>query len=260
MHRIVQYKKHPRKKQRKTRVMALIHGTVALVGAGEYLPTMADVDKELLSRLGGAARVIVLPTAAVPDGAEVMERWATMGREHFSQLGASAEAVMLRTRADANDDALVAKLATANFLYFSGGKPRYLLETLRNTAAWRTIRGIFLAGGVIVGCSAGAMVLGEMIFDFPQIWRTLPALGLVPDIAVIPHFNELPSFLSSAAVWATRKTNVIGIDSSTVLVWSQSQWTVMGSGRVTVFTQRRKVHYTAGERVPLAQLKKETSP
>ena len=238
--------------------MALIHGTVALVGAGEYLPTMANVDKVLLDQSGGTARVIVLPTAAVPDGPEVTERWATMGIEHFVQLGVNVEAVMLRTRTDANDDAIVAKLASANFFYFSGGKPRYLLETLRGTAAWRTIKNIFLAGGIIAGCSAGAMVMGEVIFDFPQIWRTMPALGLVPGIAVIPHFNELPSFLSNAAVWATRKTNVVGIDGSTALVWSHSQWTVLGSGRVTVFTQRRKAHYTAGERVPLAQLKRDT--
>ena len=116
--------------------MALIHGTVALVGAGEYLPTMVDVDKALLDRVEGAAHVVVLPTAAVPDGPEVVDRWTTMGVEHFSQLGANVEAVMLRTRADANDDTIVAQLARANFIYLSGGKRRYLLETLRGTAAW----------------------------------------------------------------------------------------------------------------------------
>ncbi len=237
--------------------MALIHGTLALVGAGEYLPAMANVDKALLARLEGTARVIVLPTAAVPDGPEVTERWATMGIEHFSRLGANVEAVMLRTRADANDDALVAKLASANFIYFSGGKPRYLLETLRATEAWRAIQGIVLANGVLAGCSAGAMILGEVIFDFPQLWRALPALGLVPGIAIIPHYNELPSFLSNAAVWALRRTKVVGIDGGTALVWANSQWTVLGSGHVTVFTQRRKMHFTAGERVPLAQLKKD---
>jgi cyanophycinase len=237
--------------------MALMHGTVALVGAGEFLPTMADVDRVLLAQLGATARVIVLPTAAAPDGPEVTERWARMGIEYFSRLGANVEAVMLRTRADANDDALVAKLASANFIYFSGGKPRYLLETLRDTEAWRAIQEIVLANGVIVGCSAGAMILGEVIFDFPQLWRTLPALGLVPGIAVIPHYDELPSFLSNAVVWAMRKVKVVGIDSGTALVWSHSQWTVLGSGRVTIFTQRRKVHYTVGERVPLPQLKRD---
>jgi cyanophycinase len=235
--------------------MALIHGTVALVGAGEYLPAMADVDKMLLARLEGKARVVVLPTAAVPDGPEVTERWAAKGVDHFSRLGANVEAVMLRTRADADDDALVTKLASANFIYFSGGKPRYLLKTLRNTRTWKAMQEIVLANGVIAGCSAGAMVLGEAIFDFPQLWRALPALGLVPGIAVIPHYNELPSFLSNAAVWAMRKQKVVGIDGGTALVWANAQWTVLGNGRVTVFTQRHKQHFTAGERVPLAQLK-----
>ena len=163
---------------------------------------------------------------------------------------------MLRTRADANDDALVAKLAAANFIYLSGGKPRYLLETLRETRAWRTIQEIVCASGVLVGCSSGAMVLGAAILDFPQLWHALPALGLIPGIAVIPHYNELPSFLSNAAVWALRKEKVVCIDADTALVWANSQWTVQGNGRVTVFTQRRRMHFTAGERVPLAQLKR----
>ena len=237
--------------------MALIHGTVALVGTGAYLPSMADVDRVLLARLGEAARVIILPTAAVPDGPEATERQATMGVEHFSRLGANAQTVMLRTRADANDDAFVGKLATANFLYFSTGRPRYLLETLRDTRAWSTIQGIMYTDGIIVGCSAGAMVLGGTLFDFPQFRHTLPALSLVPDIAIIPDFDELPAFSANAAVWAMRKGKVVGIDSGTALVWADAQWTVLGKGRVTVFTQKNKTRYRAGERVPLAQLKRD---
>lgn len=235
--------------------MALVHGTIALVGAGEYLPAMNDVDKMLLAQVDGTPHVIVLPTAAAPEGPETIQRWTTMGIEHFSQLGATVEAVMLLDRNDAHDTAITAKIAQANVIYFSGGKPRYLLETLHNTPAWQAIREVMLAGGVLAGCSAGAMVMGGMIFDFPQLWRTLPALSLVPGIAVIPHFNELPSFFTNAAVWATRKMTVVGIDGSTALIWSHGQWTVQGSGRVTVFTQRRKVRYKPGERVPLNQLK-----
>lgn len=72
-----------------------VSGTVALVGAGEYLSTMLPVDKMLLERVNGTPRVVVLPTASAPDGAGVPERWARMGVEHFSQLGAAVEPVML---------------------------------------------------------------------------------------------------------------------------------------------------------------------
>ena len=226
-------------------------GTIALIGAGEYLPAIATVDQQLLERVSGTPRVVVLPTAAVPDGPAVTERWIQMGIDHFTRLGAAVEPVRLFTRADANNDAIITKLAAANFIYFSGGKPRYLLETLKDTAAWQAICSLYASGGVIAGCSAGAMVLGGFLFDFPRVWRTLPALALVPDIAVIPHFDEIPSFITTMIRSAARKTTVAGIDGSTALVGTGGQWTVLGRGKVTLFSGKSTVRYLAGDRVPL---------
>src|SRR5260370_38051003 len=100
---------------------------------------------------------------------------------------------MLLNRADAENAEVAARLAAANFIYFSGGKPRYLLETLQDTASWQAILGVFTTGGIVAGCSAGAMVLGGEGFHFPQGWRTNPSLGLVPEIAVLPPFAEAAS-------------------------------------------------------------------
>jgi cyanophycinase len=64
-------------------------GPIALVGAGEFLPAMAEFDAELLASTGRARpRVAILPTASYPDGEEVFQRWAAMGVAHFSGLGA----------------------------------------------------------------------------------------------------------------------------------------------------------------------------
>ncbi len=172
-------------------------GTLALVGAGEYLPPIAPVDTMLLERIDGAPRVVVLPTASTPDGAGVPEHWAKMGVDHFTQLGATVEPVMLLRRRDADDASIVSQIAAANFVYLSGGKPRYLLETLQGTAAWQAMVNVLAAGGVLAGCSAGAMVLGGELVDFPQLWRTIPAFGLAPEIIIIPHFDEIPKAMIS---------------------------------------------------------------
>ena len=232
----------------------LAHGKIALVGAGEYLPTMTAVDKALLAHLEATPRVVVVPTAAIPDGPVVTERWAQMGVEHFSQLGAHVEPVMLQTREDANTMDIVTRLASANFVYFSGGKPQYLLQTLQNTLAWQAIKNIFVTGGVVAGCSAGAMVLGGVIFGFPQIWQKQPALGLVPDIAIMPHFDELPVLLTQAIDRQDIKETIVGIDGRTALVWANGEWTVQGSGTVTVFQKPEKVRYAAGQQVALPPL------
>ena len=228
-----------------------VPGTVALIGAGEYLPPIMAVDKVLLERAGGRPRVVVLPTAAALDGPGVAERWAQMGVEHFSQLGATVDPVMLLKRADADNSKIVDQISAANFVYLSGGKPRYLLETLQGTASWEAIVNLLAAGGVVAGCSAGAMVLGGEVFDFPQVWRTIPALRLVPGIAVIPHFDEIPALMTNTMSRIKRRVTVVGIDGSTALVRSNAHWMVLGRGGVTVFTEKQKRRYHAGEQVPL---------
>jgi cyanophycinase len=227
------------------------NGTIALVGSGEYLPPIQPLDKKLLEHVQGTPQVVVLPTAAAPDGMGVLERWARMGVEHFGLLGAVVESVMLVTREDAERQDLAEQIAQANFVYFSGGKPRYLLETLQGTLAWEAVLQVYRGGGVIAGCSAGAMVMGGAIFDFPQMWRMLPALALAPGLAVIPHFDELPIAMLSMLNHNNGKTITVGVDGSTALVGREGRWTVYGRGGVTVFEGKKKVRYTEGEEVSL---------
>lgn len=226
-------------------------GTIALVGSGEFLPPILPLDQKLLAHIQGTPRVVVLPTAAAPDGPGVPERWAKMGLEHFGTLGAQVEAVMLLTREDAQKSELVEQIAQANFVYFSGGKPRYLLETLQGTAAWAAITTIYQNGGVIAGCSAGAMVMGAALFDFPKFWQTHPALGLAPGLVIIPHFDEIPKMMLATLNHKNQETTVVGVDGTTGLIGHAGGWTVYGKGGVTVFTQSERVRYTEGEQVKL---------
>ena len=74
-------------------------GPVALVGAGEFLPSMAEFDQGLLASTGRSRpRVVILPTASWPDGEDVFTRWAAMGVAHFGSLGAEVEPILVRDR------------------------------------------------------------------------------------------------------------------------------------------------------------------
>jgi len=63
-------------------------GAIALVGSGEYLDAMNEVDAYLLDTLGGAngAKVALLPTAS---GLEQKgpTYWNDLGLQHFQKLG-----------------------------------------------------------------------------------------------------------------------------------------------------------------------------
>ena len=66
-------------------------------------------------------------------------------------------------RASADDPVLAERIRDANFIYLSGGKPDYLLQTSINTRALEAILDVYRRGGILAGCSAGAMVMGESI-------------------------------------------------------------------------------------------------
>ena len=140
---------------------------MALIGAGEFLPAMAEFDAGLLAATGRPRpRVAILPTASAPDGEEVFQRWAAMGVTHFGELGAEVEPVLVRDRFDANDAGAAQAVGEADLIYLSGGKPGHLIRTLEDTAVGRAIDDAHRRGAVLAGCSAGAMVLAGHAFDF----------------------------------------------------------------------------------------------
>jgi cyanophycinase len=232
-------------------------GTLALVGAGEFLETMAEVDRQLLARAGGK-KVVVLPTASAPDGPGVPERWLRMGVEHFTRLGAQAEGLLALDRAACDDPANTARVRAADLVYFSGGKPDYLRQTLQDTAVWSALCEVLQRGGVIAGCSAGAMIMGGYVPEFslrlgiPSIHRWQPAFGLIPNAVIIPHYNEFPEVTTNLMFGGRPAgTLVIGIDAHTALVGLDHNWQVLGAGRITVRQGREVKRYTAGQTVQL---------
>jgi cyanophycinase len=178
-----------------------------------------------------------------------------MGVDHFSRLGAIAVPVPIRSRDDAEAPEFAAALASADLVYFSGGKPSFLADVLRGSASWDAVVGVFEHGGVVAGCSAGAMVLGESVFGFRRGPGISPGLGLVPNLAVIPHFDEFPLHIGDLMGRITACTSsgslvVVGIDGSTALIGSGQEWVVAGRG-VTVFRGRDQTRYRDGQTVTL---------
>jgi len=224
------------------------------VGSGEFLPAMREFDAGLLASTGrGRPRVVVLPTAAVPDGVEVMDRWSRLGAEHFTSLGAEVEPLRVRDRLDADDAAHAQAVGEADLIYMSGGKPGYLSETVRGSRLEEALWAAHARGAVLVGCSAGAMALGDRHFEFrrrkliwPVRWRS--GFGFVANAAVLPHYDAFPEAFSAMLVMqAPRGSAVIGIDEDTAMVGRGGSWQVHGLARVTVWHGRRRERYRAGD-------------
>lgn len=223
---------------------------LALVGGDEFTPACRRMDRALLQALGGQAlggrrpRVLILPTAAA---LEDPERAARNGVAYFEGLGASAGASVLLARGDAQDAGLVAPLKEADLVYFAGGSPGHLLQTLRGTLAWRLITERHGNGLAIAGSSAGAMALAERMCGSDDTWRD--ALALIPGIAILPHF-ERQRAERIAALRATldKRLVLLGIDSATACVnTGGAAWRVLGAGRVSLQAGGRPASYRQGQ-------------
>lgn len=224
-------------------------GTIALVGAGEYLPPMEDVDRGLLARVD-EPRVVCLPTAAGTEGTERLAYWANLGMTHFQQLGVPVSSLDVIDRATAHDEAHAAQVREANFVYLSGGKPAYLVETLTGTPVWEAILDVLARGGVVAGCSAGAMIFGAKVprLPPPPIW--VESFGILPDAVIVPHFDEMGGMLAQLMHWVLGSGyTMLGIDGNTALVCANSNYTVAGRGGVTVWSAHKKVRYVDGDAV-----------
>jgi cyanophycinase len=217
---------------------------LALVGSGEYLPGMEAVDRELIARLPGDPRVVCLPTAAGTEGPERIQYWMDLGQEHFTRLGAPVESLPVTDRSSAEDSALAEKIAAANFVYLSGGKPAYLRDTLAGSRAWAAIEAVLAKGGLLAGCSAGAMILGEKFFG-RMGWKE--GFNFLPGTTIVPHFDEMPQgMLGPLRLTIDKRLTLLGVEGYTALVKDGDQYEVLGRGGVTVWNRNGKVRYTRG--------------
>jgi cyanophycinase len=231
---------------------------IALVGSGEYLPVMEDVDRYLLDSLritGRQPRVVCLPTAAGKEGEHSVTRWSNMGIQHFNKLGAEVHALPIIDRASADDVQHESILENADLIYFSGGDPGYLYSTMKDTCAWFAANRAWSRGAVYAGCSAGAMILANRMPSF-RLAGTQEGFSLVPVEFIVPHFDAIPA-IWKPLVFALQKQlrddqRMIGVDEDTALIGSlDGEWKVMGKSEVHLFTRDQKSSYKSGDGVLL---------
>jgi len=235
-----------------------MNGLITLVGSGEYLPVMEDVDRYLLTSLnlnGSKPRVVCLPTAAGKEGDGSINRWSGMGVAHFEKLGADVNALRIIDRESADDPQWESVLENANLIYFSGGDPGYLYETMKGSRAWNAAQRAWEGGAVYAGCSAGAMILAKRMPRF-RLAQTQEGFGVLPAQFIMPHFDAIPIMFKPIVLGLMGKLKanerMIGVDEDTALVGRLGgEWTVMGQSKVHIFTRRGEQVYANGQTLHL---------
>ena len=235
-------------------------GLIALFGAGEYLPVAEPIDRALLDSLNlkdRKPRVVCLPTAAGREGDDSITRWSSMGLDHYQRLGAQVSALPIIDRASADDPKFETALEEADLIYFSGGDPTYLYQTMQGSRAWIAAQKAWARGAIYAGCSAGAMILAQKMPNFRMFGSgSLSGFGVLPATYVLPHFNAMPAMFKPMVFALQRSLKdgqfVIGVDENTALVGKVGgEWQVLGQSKVHVIYKRTEKIYAAGEKVIL---------
>lgn len=237
-----------------------MRGPIALVGSGEYLPVMQELEGRLIA--GRPPRYVQIPTAAALEGQRVLDKWVRLGQEQAARLGVEAVPVLVRDREDADDPDLAALIQGAGLVYLSGGNPPYLAQTLRGTRVWQAVVDAWEQGAALAGCSAGAMALtGWAPHVLDPAREPDPGLRLIEGWHVIPHFDRMqewePRLVERVLEAAEEGTRVIGIDEETALVHEDGRWVVHGQQAVWLLSHEGRQALRAGDVVPQEQLQPE---
>lgn len=226
----------------------MARGPIALVGSGEYLPVMLELERSLLK--GRASKYVQIPTAAAPEGDASLAHWVSLGAKQAERLDVEAVPVLIRNREDADAPEFFSQIRDAGLIYLSGGNPTFLANTLRETGAWREIVEAWNDGAALAGCSAGAMAIADHIptLRLPTHTETR-GLGLLSHIRVLPHFDRMfshvPDFFAKF-LQVPQGVHVLGIDEETAVVGGPNEWEVVGERSAWLFVDGHRVEYPSG--------------
>jgi cyanophycinase len=240
--------------------MSAERGALALVGSGEYLIQMQEIETDLLHRgisQGKSKTYIQIPTGAGQEGADRIEFWKERGAAQAKRIGAECKFLPILKRDDAFNPQYIEAVTNAGLIYFSGGDPGYITEVFEGTPLWEKVKSEFFSGSSLAGCSAGAMAFGSKIVGIRKS-HAQSGLGLIPEVEVIPHYDKflgwVPDRIASIALRSDKGTYLFGIDEDTALVLTD-KWRVHGRSKVHVLKglEDSPSTFVSGEEIALLQ-------
>ena len=214
-------------------------GKLIIIGGGTIPDTIFHL---FASSMGGRDRtVVVIPTATGDDD------YITQGGhlKKFSERGFTAlHTIHTRDRKRADDTAFIGIMKRARGLFFGGGDQQRLADAYADTRLHDEMRALLDRGGVIMGTSAGASIMGSLLMGgdhrvSPHKPVKLPAgLGFLQHTAIDQHvlvrnrqFDLLPILRADTALLG------IAVDESTAAVVEGDILSVAGESYVMVYDQ-----------------------
>lgn len=204
---------------------------------------------------GRVPRVVLVPTAVARHRPELAAGHGTRAFEAAAgRAGVALEiaVAMVVDALSAADPGIAALVEAADLVHLPGGDPDVIPSLLPGSAAWAAALRAHGRGACLAGASAGAMALAA------RLWTQRgPAdgLGLVPGIAVLPHFDPRRAGAWRSTVDPEGTLAWLGLDERTLVIGrAGAPWLVAGRGRAHLLppgAEAPSASVAAGERIDL---------
>jgi hypothetical protein len=177
-------------------------GHIVLMGSGELTATMVEVHKDMIARLGPAARAVFLDT---PAGFQLnADQISAKAGEYFrDKVGHAMALASYKSKTQAalfeSEKAFIA-LKQADFVLIGPGSPTYAVRQWAGTPVTDILAQRIASGGCLVAASAAALTVGRFTLPVYEIYKVGEDLRWEPGIdllgrfglnlVVVPHWNN----------------------------------------------------------------------
>jgi cyanophycinase len=213
------------------------NGKLIIIGGGEIPDTIYTL---FAAACGGKDQSIVVIPTATGD-----EEWIKSGGhlKKFSDRGfTKLTTIHTRERVKADDPEFIKAVNNAQGIFFGGGDQSKLAEAYAGTALHRAMFDLLNRGGVIMGTSAGATIMGSVLIGgdhrkTPHKTQQFPAgLSFMANTAIDQHvlarnrqFDLLPVLEADTSLFG------MAIDESTAAVVEKGMVSVAGESYVLIY-------------------------
>lgn len=201
---------------------------------------------------GPGSRIVYIPTAE--EEAKISDKNGSTGLFY----GLNFTVLHTRDRYEANLDSFVSPILKANGVFINGGRQPRLATSYLDTKTHRELENLLGRGGVIVGSSAGATILGSFLVrnqgcpDYDpgvMIDPRYPTDGFafIKNIAIDQHVSERGRENDLVDVVNSHPEILgIGLDENTAIHVIGNRFSVIGNGQVHVHDGKNP-QYTLGK-------------
>lgn len=221
---------------------------IAITGSGEFLPSILNVDKKLIGYLDDTPKALTFSTAAGKESDDRLIYWKNLSQDHFASLGIEHKHIDARNREDLNKNAVIDEMKSSNFVYFSGGSPIHLHDSIQNSEFSVELKNVENRG-IIAGCSAGAMIMGEKMIKGK-------GLNYLQNTIVIPHYGEsFYSWISNTVKVLNRgKYKLLCLEKDTYFIKDKNEIRVIGKQQVHIIYKKEHHTFSDGDKIDLSLL------